>query len=92
MNRLDFIKAAMKQWLRPRSLLALPKLTEIYLRDTMTDLSFRNLVWLFRTAITSRISDMETAVLPGYSAMVGNASCYIAEPWSAADFLEKMAP
>ena len=45
------LKAAMKQWLRPQTLAALPGLWRIYKENLTTDLSARNLLWMARVLL-----------------------------------------
>lgn len=86
------MKAAMKQWLRPRTLSALPGLWRIYKENLTTDLSARNLLWAARTALRSAGNDIEANVLPGYATMVGDASVYMIDTYAAASFLPDYSP
>ena len=60
------MKTAMKQWLRPKTLAALPGLWRIYQENLTTDLSVRNLVWMARVLLKGMSGDIEANVLPGY--------------------------
>ena len=74
------MKTAMKQWLRPKTLAALPGLWRIYQENLTTDLSVRNIVWMARVLLKGMSGDIEANVLPGYATMAGDASVYMIDP------------
>ena len=86
------LKAAMKQWLRPKTLAAVPGLLRIYRENLTTDLTTGNLLWMARVAVLSLGSDIEANVLPGYSAMVGDASVYMIDTAAASAILPDYSP
>ena len=86
------MKAAMKQWLRPQTLSALPGLWQIYKENLTTDISARNLVWMARVLLKGVRSDIEANVLPGYATMVGDASVYMIDTYAASAFLPDYSP
>ena len=86
------LKTAMKQWLRPKTLAALPGLWRIYRENLTTDLSVRNIVWIARVLLKSMGGDMEANVLPGYAAMAGDASVYMVDPYAASAILPDYSP
>ncbi len=86
------LKAAMKQWLRPQTLSALPGLWQIYKENLTTDLSARNLVWIARVLLKGVRSDIEANVLPGYATMVGDASVYMIDTYAASAILPDYSP
>ena len=88
----EFIKSALRQWLRPSSLKAIPELLGIYREEVMTDLSVRNILWMAIRVLRADLGDIQTDVLPGYSTMVGDASCYVVDPLLAAPILENIDP
>jgi len=88
----DFIKAAIRQWLNVKSLLAVPTLWRIYKEEVLTDLTPRNLLWLARTLLKTDVSAMETDILPGYATMVGDASVWMTDVGAASELLNKMDP
>ena len=86
------LKTAMKQWLRPKTLAALPGLWRIYQENLTTDLSVRNIVWIARVLLKSMSGDMEANVLPGYAAMAGDASVYMVDSYAASAILPDYSP
>ena len=86
------LKTAMKQWLRPKTLAALPGLWRIYQENLTTDLSVRNIVWIARVLLKSMGGDMEANVLPGYAAMAGDASGYMVDSYAASAILPDYSP
>ena len=86
------VKAAMKQWMRPQTLAALPGLWKIYQENLTTDLSARNLVWMARVLLKGVGGDIEANVLPGYATMVGDASVYMIDTYAASAILPDYSP
>ncbi len=86
------MKAAMKQWMRPQTLAALPGLWKIYQENLTTDLSARNLVWMARVLLKGMGGDIEANVLPGYATMVGDASVYMIDTYAASAILPDYSP
>ena len=86
------VKAAMKQWVRPQTLAALPGLWRIYQENLTTDLSARNLVWMARVLLKGVSGDIEANVLPGYATMVGDASVYMIDTYAASAILPDYSP
>lgn len=86
------VKAAMKQWMRPQTLAALPGLWKIYQENLTTDLSARNLVWMARVLLKGMSGDIEANVLPGYATMVGDASVYMIDTYAASAILPDYSP
>ena len=86
------VKAAMKQWMRPQTLAALPGLWKIYQENLTTDLSARNLVWMARALLKGVGGDIEANVLPGYATMVGDASVYMIDTYAASAILPDYSP
>lgn len=86
------MKAAMKQWLRPQTLAALPGLWRIYQENLTTDLSVRNLVWMARVLLKGMSGDIEANVLPGYATMAGDASVYMIDTYAASAILPDYSP
>jgi len=88
----DFMKTALRQWLRLSKISALPGLWRLYKENTLTDLSAGNLLWVLRVLVKSDLSRLGTDVLPGYSAMIGGASCYVVDASAAAPILAPYDP
>ena len=86
------MKTAMKQWLRPKTLAALPGLWRIYQENLTTDLSVRNIVWMARVLLKGMSGDIEANVLPGYATMVGDASVYMIDTYAASAILPDYSP
>ena len=86
------VKAAMKQWMRPQTLAALPGLWKIYQENLTTDLSVRNIVWMARVLLKGMGGDIEANVLPGYATMVGDASVYMIDTYAASAILPDYSP
>ena len=86
------VKAAMKQWMRPQTLAALPGLWKIYQENLTTDLSVRNIVWMARVLLKGMGGDIEANVLPGYATMVGDASVYMIDTYAASTILPDYSP
>ncbi len=86
------MKAAMKQWLRPQTLSALPGLWQIYKENLTTDISARNLVWMARVLLKGVRADIEANVLPGYATTVGDASVYMIDTYAASAILPDYSP
>ena len=86
------MKTAMKQWLRPKTLAALPGLWRIYQENLTTDLSVRNIVWMARVLLKGMSGDIEANVLPGYATMAGDASVYMIDTYAASAILPDYSP
>ena len=86
------MKAAMKQWIRPQTLAAVPGLWKIYQENLTTDLSARNIVWMARVLLKGMSNDIEANVLPGYATMVGDASVYMIDTYAASAILPDYSP
>lgn len=86
------LKAAVKQWMRPQTLAALPGLWRIYKENLTTDLTARNLLWMLRVFLKGMGSDIEANVLPGYATMVGDASVYMIDTYAASAILPDYSP
>ena len=87
-----FMKAALRQWLRPSNLAALPSLWRLYWDNMVTDLTPRNLLWIARMLIKADLEEMQTDVLPGWADMVGGSSVYFIDPFAAEDVLRPYDP
>ena len=75
----DFVKAALKQWASPKSVLKLPALIGIVKDKVTTDLSLSNMFWLGRVMASSRIGNMQTDTLPGSPQYIHGGSYYLAD-------------
>lgn len=86
------LKAAMKQWLRPSALKAVPELYTLFRENTVTDLTGRNLLWIARALVKADRDSMATDVLPGWPDMVGDASVYMIDRQAADALLRGCDP
>lgn len=81
----DLVKAALTQWTKvwrlPRGVFALPVLT----KGTTTDLSFREMLWLARSARSIGLGDAQLSTLPGE----WNSPYYYPAPQDGADLLNR---
>lgn len=81
----DLVKAALTQWTKvwrlPRGVFALPVLT----KGTTTDLSFREMLWLAKSARSIGLGDAQLSTLPGE----WNSPYYYPAPQDGADLLNR---
>ena len=88
----DFLKAALRQWLRFSNLKKLPELWRIYRENMVSDLRWRNFLWITRVLVKAQRSDMSADVLPGWADMVDGSSVYMIDPPAAAAVLAQYSP
>ena len=88
----DFIKAAVRQWISLANAAKLPELWRIYRENMLSDLSFRNCLWVARVLIKTQGSDMAADVLPGWADMAGGFSVYKLDENAAAGILAAYNP
>ena len=89
----DFLAAAVSQWKAPSRLLRLPYAALLLLRDTETDLSYRNLCWLALTLARVGSGTLESDTLPGEAAWVNGGAYYVEDREKAAALVnEKYNP
>ena len=82
-----FIQDCMEQWLTIPKLPRLFHALQNFENNVVTDLEFRNYVWLGTSILRAGLSNTEMAVLPGYPDMVDGASCYILYPEDVLDLV-----
>ena len=84
----DFVKAAMKQWATPLNIVKIPALMSIAQSKVTTDLSSGNMLWLARTLLGCKLSDMSMDTLPGQAAYIHGGSYYLADANAVAALME----
>ena len=88
----DFIRAAVRQWIRFDNLGKLPELWRIYRENMLSDLGFRNILWVARVLIKAQGNEMAADVLPGWADMVSGFSVYRIDRDAAAGILAEYSP
>lgn len=88
----NFLKAALRQWLRPANLQKLPELWRVYKENMLSDLSFRNYLWITRVLVKTQQGDMTAEVLPGWADMVDGSSVYMMDQSAAPILLANYSP
>lgn len=61
----DVLSAAINQWLRPTKVLNAFSALSILQNDALTDLSFRNFLWLAKAMLHADLHDIPSLTLPG---------------------------
>ena len=72
-----FMKELVKQTIKPRNLLKLPKLVETYFDNVETNIPIREMLKGALAANKIDVESMETATLPGEGSYIGGISYYI---------------
>ena len=88
----SFLKEAVRQWLKPSNLKVFPQLWSLFREKTVSDLSFRELMWIARVLVKADREDMEAAVLPGWADMAGDASVYMVDQTALQAMLPAYSP
>ena len=88
----DFIRAALRQWLRPENVTKLPGLLSLARQEIVTDLKLHELLWVGWTVLFSDLGDMQTDTLPGAATMIGDGSYYVADEAAVAALMEAYSP
>lgn len=73
----DFLQAAMDQWLNPTILLRGPVAAATVLKQTTTDLSVGNCIWLARVLMGCDTTQIITNTLPGVPQYINGGSYYV---------------
>ena len=87
-----FVKEAVRQWLKPSNLKIFPQLWTLFREKMVSNLSFRELMWIARVLVKADREDMETAVLPGWADMAGDASVYMVDQTALPALLPAYSP
>lgn len=85
------VKACMKQWLKPSSVLKLGKVLKLFKDRSLTNLSTSNCMWIALRVLAIGTDDIATETLPGYPTMIGDQSCYVLYPSEVADMINELA-
>ena len=89
----DFLAAAVNQWKSITRLPRVPYAAVLLMRNTETDLSYRNLCWVALTLARSGAGSLESDTLPGKPATVKGGSYYVEDRQAAAELVnEKYNP
>ena len=88
----DFLAAALDQWASPSKIFRLPGAMSLLMKNTQTDLGYRNLCWIGLTALKCGGS-FESDTLPGEPAWVNGGAYYVEDRAAAAKLVnEKYNP
>ena len=88
----DFLAAALDQWASPSKIFRLPGAMSLLMKNTQTDLGYRNLCWIGLTALKCGGS-FESDTLPGEPAWVNGGAYYVEDRQAAAELVnEKYNP
>lgn len=88
----DFLKSAVDQWKSPLKLVRAPFALGLLLKNTETDLDWRNLCWLGLT-LARCAGDLDSDTLPGEPAWVNGGAYYVENRQAAASLVnEKYNP
>lgn len=85
----QFIAACMEQWLSVKGAVKLPLLLDSIQRNSTTDLSVGNLIWLGFNAWRCGLGNLESQTLPGYGDMVNGSSVYVLYRYDTADLVNE---
>ena len=89
----DFLAAAIGQWKSLTRLPRAPWAAALLMRNTTTDLSYRNLCWVALTLVRCGTEGMESNTLPGEAAWVKGGSFYVQNRAATAELInEKYNP
>ncbi len=89
----DFLGQAMKQWATPWKLYKAPFALALVMRNTTTDLSWRNLSWIMKAVAHCGTDRLESDTLPGEPTTVNGGSYYVEWRQAAAELItEKYNP
>ena len=88
----DFLQAAIRQWKSVTRLPRVPFAASLLLKNTQTDLDYRNLCWIAMALVRSG-SGIESDTLPGEPAWVNGGAYYVEDRKAAAALVnEKYNP
>lgn len=73
----DFLQAAMDQWLNPTILFRGPAAAATLLKQTTTDLSLGNCIWLAKALMRCDTANLVTNTLPGTPQYINGGSYYV---------------
>ena len=77
---------------KPYLMQKLPELWRIYKENMLSDLSFRNYLWITRVLVKAQQGDMTAEVLPGWADMVDGSSVYMMDQSAAPILLANYSP
>lgn len=73
----DLLQAAIDQWMTPSVVLRGPAAAAAVLKETTTDLSLGNCIWLARVLMGCDTTQMVTTTLPGSAQYIGGGSYFV---------------
>ena len=89
----DFLNAAIRQWKSLTHLPRAPYAAVLLMRNTETDLSYRNLCWIALTLVRCASGGFESDTLPGEPQYVNGGAYYVEDRQAAAELVnEKYNP
>ncbi len=89
----EFLSAAMSQWTKVWNIYKAPAAIHLVMKNTLTDLSARNLSWVVLSVAICGTDDMESNTLPGSPKNVNGGSYYVEDRELAAQLVnEKYNP
>ncbi len=86
----DFLSAAIRQWVSPIGLLHVPAALKLLSKNTSTDLSTANLVWLAESMLFADRSQIDMQTMPGAASYISGGSYYVLDPNGVAELVNQV--
>lgn len=80
----DFLSALIKQAVSVKGVVKSPRLLQILLNHTDTDLTGANFLWMAESVLLADKSNIQTVTLPGSARTISGGSYYVLDPASVA--------
>lgn len=80
----DFLSALIKQAVSVKGVVKSPRLLQILLDHTDTDLTGANFLWMAESVLLADKSNIQTVTLPGSARMISGGSYYVLDPAAVA--------
>ena len=80
----EFLSALIDQAVSLKGVAKSPRLLQVFLDSTETDLTVGNFLWLAKAAVLSDLDNIETATLPGTPKTFESGAYYVLDPASVA--------
>ena len=84
-----FLKAAMAQWATPKSLTKIPKVLDMFQKNSVNSLSTQNYIWFAVNLLRCGMENLRTDTLPGYATYIGDQSYFVLDPEEVVDLVNE---
>ncbi len=88
----DLLRSALRQWFRPRSLKKVSALRKLLQDYSVSDLTFRNWMWIVRVLSKADVSSISLELYPGQAQIVDGIPVYFPDQSAAEPILQGFSP